>query len=174
MNRAQFKQRKLDYNSILPFLLITIFGLCILFVLLFGAKLYKEAVSRDTENFEVRIINQYIFTRIHQSDGVDMAFIGDFENATPSDSGDTLFIKETINGQIYYTRIYSFDGALYELFSSEEDSFERCDGEIILPIASISFTQEEGLITVSIEHANGKHNDLSVFLRNYDGEKNEK
>ena len=63
---------------------------------------------------------------------------------------------------------------LDELFSSEEDSFERCDGEIILPIASISFTQEEGLITVSIEHANGKHNDLSVFLRSYDGEKNEK
>lgn len=154
-----------DVSIIAPLITLIIFSVCVLFVLLFGAKLYKEALGRDKINFETRTADQYITTRFRQGDGDELSFISDFELLEEKGEGDTLYFVEVVNGEKYFTRIYCYDGYLCELFSAAEDEFERCDGEPILPLENIYFAEQDGVITVNIEHPNGKSDTLLLVKR---------
>ena len=168
------KTNTIDISVIAPFLILIIFSVCILFALLFGTKIYKDTLNRDRTQFELRTINQYIITQIHQSDGDGMMFIGNFDEQTESSEGDTFFRIETINGTRYYTRIYCHNGYLCELFSKADGSFSKEDGEQILPLNGLNFKQNNGTVTVTITHSNGKCDVVNVSLRSCTGDTYEK
>lgn len=161
------KKFGVDVSIIAPLITLIIFSVCVLFVLLFGAKLYKEALERDKVGFETRTANQYITTRFRQGDGEELSFISDFESSEGKKEGDTLFFVEVVNGERYFTRIYCYDGYLYELFSAAEDEFERGDGEPILPLNDIHFEEENGIITVIIDHL-GSNTDILKLVKRSD------
>lgn len=163
------KTNQTDITTLAPLLTLVVFSVCILLVLLFGAKLYKNALDRDSTNFDKRTVDQYLTTRIRQSDADGMVFVGTFEDGVPSDRGDTFFFVERYSGITYYTRIYCHDGHLYELFAAAEDVFDRQDGEKILPLEGISFCLEGQLLKVSIRHTDGTEDVLQVNLRSADG-----
>ena len=163
------KSTKKDISIIAPLIMLIIFSVSVMFVLLFGAKLYKQALAQDQCNYETRTVNQYLTTRLRQSDGEKMMFIGDFENATESETGDTFYFVEQINSVLYYTRIYCHEGNLCELFSDSRLRLDKDDGEIILPLSDLKFTQTDGLITVIITHTNGEVNTLKLLSRSHEG-----
>lgn len=162
------KTGKTDVTAVMPLLTLAVFSVCILLVLLFGAKLYKQALERDSSSFDKRTINQYIATRIRQSDADGMVFIGKFESGVPSEQGDTFYFVERYEGCTYYTRIYCCNGYLYELFADAEDVFERADGEKILPLTSIDFQLEGELLRVFVTHTDGSCDTLVINLRSND------
>ena len=163
------KTNKTDISTLAPLLTLVVFSVCILLVLLFGAKLYKNALDRDSTNFDKRTAQQYITTRIRQSDADGMVFVGTFEDGVPSSQGDTFFFVERYSGITYYTRIYCHDGYLYELFAAAEDVFDRQDGEKILPLDGISYSLEGETLKVHILHPDGTEDTLVVALRSADG-----
>lgn len=168
------KTNTIDLSVIAPFLILILFSVCILFTLLFGTRIYKETLNRDRIQFESRTVSQYIVTQIHQSDRDGMMFIGNFEDHEGKADGDTFFRIESINGIKYYTRIYCHNGYLYELFSQSDISFDKEDGEKILPLESIRFEQNNGIITVTITHSDGSINTEKISLRSLDGDEYEK
>ena len=161
---------KTDISFALPLLTLAIFALCILLVLLFGAKLYKNAIDQDRIHFDKRTANQYLLTRIRQSDTEGMVFIGSFESGQASQQGDTFYLVEKLDGELYYTRIYCYNGYLYELFTAAEDQFEKADGEKILPLAHLSFQMEGSLLQIHIEHTDRSVSDLTANLRSMGGD----
>ena len=163
------KSTKKDIFLIAPLITLIVFIVCVMFVLLFGAKLYKNTLNQDQINYEERTINQYLTTRFRQSDGKQMIFIGDFNTAIASENGDTFFFVEQINSITYYTRIYCYNGNLYELFSESTANFDKEDGEIILPLTDLHFNQNENLITITVTHTNGKIITLNLFIRSHEG-----
>ena len=157
--------KRIDLSILAPLLLFTVFALCVITVLLTGAKIYRNYTARDQTGYDHRTVAQYITTRIRQSDACEAFFVGDFSEATPKSEGDTFFFCEVFGDETYYTRIYCHDGYLYELFALAGDPFEPCDGEKILAVGDLHFAAEGDQVTVEIEYADGSRQTLVLHMR---------
>lgn len=159
------KIKKLDIGSIAPFVLFAIFSICIVSVLLTGASLYRKQNVRDNAGYERRTVAQYIATKVRQSDLDGSYFVGDFYKKSPSSEGNSLFLYEDIEGELYYTCIYCYNGYLYELFAEAENNFEPRDGEPIVEVGALKFKNSEGMITTEITYKDGSSRMLCLYPR---------
>lgn len=154
--KYEHKQSRLPDLAVL--LTFGIFALCILLVLLGGAKLYRDLTQRDRESFDKRTVCQYLSTRLHQADRENAVCVEDFEGL------DALCIRETINGKNYLTRIYCYDGYLRELFTPEGGNFSPEDGEKLLKAETLTLSMEGNTLQLQ---TGAEH--LSVYLRSNQG-----
>lgn len=145
------REKRTKLTDLLAILVFVAFTLCVLLVLLFGAKVYRGLVGRGEESFRARTAAQYVTTRVHQAERVSVA---DFEGC------QALVIPEEIDGAIYLTRVYCYDGYIRELFSGENAALSPEDGEKILPGASLIFSIEDNLLIVRLEEQ-----EISLYLR---------
>ena len=157
--------KKLKISRVFPLLCFTMFAACIVMVLIMGAKLYSRSNSRNTEDYYHRTVTSYVTTRVMQSSVAGNFFVGDFDSATPDDSGDTFFFIEYFDGVAYITRLYCYDGALYELFSPADVELDPSAGERVLSLSEMSFRIEDGLLISQIKFADGKDETLRISLR---------
>lgn len=111
MNR---EQRKTRIESLLALLLFGVFALCVLVVLLTGADAYKGLTERDRTNYDGRTAAQYLTTRVRQADALEGIRLESFAGL------DALVVSEDIEGELYETRIYCYDGYIRELFAVAE------------------------------------------------------
>lgn len=109
-----------DLLGLLTFLLL---ALCLLLVLLTGAKVYRNLVIAGEEHFQSRTALQYAATRVRQARTVTLQ---EFQGCS------ALVIPETIDGECYVTRIYCHEGYIRELFSAEDAELSPEDGEKVL------------------------------------------
>ena len=150
---------KHQVDGLLMLLLFGVFAVCVLSVLLTGAKAYRGLTDRDGAAYGRRTCVQYIATRVRQ---------GDIEGGvTVEPFGDAASLCMTQDG--YVTRVYWFDGYLMELYTSADAELYPEDGEKIMPLESLSFTMEEGLLTAEIGSAGGVVDTLRLSLRSGEG-----
>ena len=140
-------------------LLFGVFALCILFVLLTGARSYQQLTQRDQSAYSHRTAAQYLATRVRQADAVDTISVGRFGD------GDALFITEEIDGVGYETCVYCYEGKLRELFTFAGETFAPEDGEELLSVQGLELTLEGKLLTAVITNEDGTTQKLAVFLR---------
>ncbi len=159
------RKKESRWYKILPFMLFTVFALCIITVLITGAKIYKSFTARDQLSYDHRTVSRYLTTRIHQSDAQDTYFVGDFSDATPKAEGDTFYFCEYFEGKVYYTRIYCHEGFLYELFSVSDEPFDPADGERILAVDDLRFFVKGNIVTVEVKYVDGEQQTLYVNMR---------
>ena len=152
-------------SGLLVLVLLGVFAVCILIVLLTGAKSYARLAERDNAAFNRRTAAQYLATKIRQSDSENAVYIGSFDADSAQTEGDTLILRENIGGSEYLTRIYCADGSLRELFGTAEDGMQPADGEKILAAESVHFTQNGRTITAEITNADGESTSLVLTLR---------
>ena len=157
------KKRQHAGGGLLMLLLFSVFAVCILSVLLTGADAYQRLTERGQDSFERRTAAQYLTTRVHQGDAAGCVFTGNFDG-DPAGT-DTLFLKELIDGEAYYTRIYCREGMLMELFSGLEDGLQPEDGDPLLPVQALAFSEEQGCITAEITEQDGTVTRLHLLLR---------
>ncbi len=161
--------KKAETESVAPLFLFALFAISAVFVLLCGAKIYKSMLARDEVSHERRTVSQYIATRLRQSDKNGAFYIGNFDSLEPAADGEVLFYLENIDGEEYLTRIYCHDGYLCELFSTADGGFSKGDGEKVIPVSSLSFKNENGLIVADIGFADGSHGTLDIAPRSGKG-----
>lgn len=140
-------------------LLFGILAACILFVLLTGASSYQRLSERDQSAYSGRTAAQYLTTRIRQADSAGQLTVEDFGGH------DALILTEEIGGALFCTRIYCYDGALRELFTPAEESFEPRDGETLLPVQHLELELEGRLLTAVITNDDGTQQRLALYLR---------
>lgn len=157
--------RVLHITTVAPLLLFAIFASCVVIVLLFGAGNYQKLTRRDQDSYQRRTTVQYLTTRIRQSDAAGMVFVGDFYEATPKTSGDTVFIREVLGGRTFYTRIYCHDGYLWELFAEETATMEPADGERIFAVEQMRVVQDEDRLCFELAFANKEIANIWVTCR---------
>lgn len=147
-------------------LVFCIFAACILMVLLTGANSYQMLTSRDADSFSRRLCVQYVAAKIRHSDADSSIYIGDFEGSA-SDEGNTLFLRESVNGENYLTRIYCYKGYLRELYAAADEDMHPEDGEVILTAKSLTFSMDpkSGLLKIENVDGGGQQQELSIFLR---------
>ena len=165
MNESLTKKSLL---SLAPLLLFAVFTACILMVLLSGADIYHKIAKRDQNSISQRTVSQYLTTRLHQSDAEGMVSVGSFESPAPHGeilAGDTLYLREQLNGRIYYTRIYVHEGMLRELFAADSLTFEPSGGTAILPLKDLAFTLQDRLLIIEITYEDDTSETLYLTLR---------
>lgn len=123
-------------------LVFALFAVCVLLVLLTGARIYRNLVDRGRESYEARTAAQYITTRVRQAESVT---VENFEGC------EALVLSQQIDGETYLTRVYCLDGTLWELFCAEDMALSPEDGESLLPVNGLSASVEDGLLTVRID-----------------------
>ncbi len=163
-------QKTQKLSSLLVLLLLGVFAVCILSVLLTGARSYERLAKRSAAAFERRTAAQYLASKVRQADGAGRVFAGTFDAPDADASeGDTLFLEESIGGAAYYTRIYCHDGYIRELLCAADAEMTPEDGEKILQADGLRFTAADGRITAEITETNGETTQVVLTLRSGEG-----
>ena len=137
-------KKKFTKMTDLPTLLVfTVFAVCVLMVLLYGARVYGQLAQQGEESFRLRTAAQYLRTRVWQAEVVSI---------TDFDGCDALILKETIDGMDYLTRVYCHEGFLRELFCAESASLSPEDGEKILSLESLKMELNGDLLVLKAEN----------------------
>ena len=159
------ENKSLRITALVPLLLFTVFASCVVIVLLFGAGNYQKLTQRDRDSYQSRTAVQYLTTRIRQSDAMGMVFVGDFYEATPKTSGNTVFICETLGGTTFYTRIYCHNGYLCELFAEESAVLVPEDGQRVFAAEQLRVVGEGDLLSFELVFADRETTDFWVTCR---------
>ena len=134
------KERNSPITEVLALLNLTVFALCVLLVLLTGARIYRNLVDRGQEVYEQRTALQYLTTRVRQAETVE---IGNLEGC------EALILKETLEGETYTTYVYCYDGWLRELYTVAGAKLPPQAGEALLEGENLDLKQEGSLLTVT-------------------------
>lgn len=119
--------KKSNMGFLLVMLVFAVFMVSILIVLLTGADVVQGITERDQKSYDQRTAVQYIATRVRQADQT-----GGISVRT-TESGDRLVLTQEIEGTLFETMIYSYDGYLCELFCTSGYDPGAAFGEKILP-----------------------------------------
>ena len=136
------KEKRTNITDLLALTVFAVFALCVLLVLLSGAKVYRGLVQRGEEGFAARTAARYVTMRVRQAETVET---GDFEGC------DALIIPEEVGGTTYLTRLYVYDGCIRELYCAENAALSPVDGEKVLAADGLRFELEDGLLTVYLD-----------------------
>lgn len=156
------KREKIQHHmdGLLLLLLFGVFAVCVLSVLLTGAKAYRRLTLRDQEAYRRRTCVQYIATRVRQ---------GDLEGAVtvePFGEGDALVMAK--DG--YVTRVYWHDGWLMEMYAGEDVQLAPEDGEKIMELDGLAMSMDGGLLTVEVDGGDAGTDTLRLSLRSGEGD----
>ena len=151
MNERRFHK----LTGLMALLTFAVLTLCLLLVLLSGAKVYRRLAADGAQQYACRTAAQYVTTRVRQADTL---LVENFAGT------EALVFPETVNGRAYLTRIYCYDGHLRELFTAREGDFLPEDGEILFPAQSLSLTLEKQCLQAVITLPEGKQQTLILYL----------
>lgn len=156
--KRQGTRRQMD--GLLMLLLFGVFAVCVLIVLLAGARAYRGLTERDGAAYDRRTCLQYLTARVRQGDlagGVTVEPFGD---------GAALCMWDP---EGFVTRVYCHDGWLMELYTFEDAELEPQDGEKVLPLEGLDLTLEDGFLTAEVRQGEGVTDALRLSLRGGEG-----
>ena len=153
--KRQGTKRHMD--GLLMLLLFGVFAVCVLIVLLTGARAYRGLTDRDRAAFDRRTCAQYIATKVRQGDAAGAVSVEPFGEAT------ALRLADSEAGCV--TRLYCHDGWLMELYTLEDSGLSPEDGARIMPLAGLSLSLKDGLLTAELADGAGETDTLLLSLR---------
>jgi len=129
---------KRDKSIVDALFLLALFGVFLisaLFIVLFGAKIYKNTVKSSEDSFLERTCYTYITEKIRQNDNENGIYID-------SSSDDTIIeLTKTVNDKKYITYLYCDEGFLKEFTTSSEYELKKSSGTKIVELNSIKAVQ---------------------------------
>lgn len=155
--------KRQSISGLAALLIFCVFAVGILSVLLSGAGAYRRLTERDQLSYDSRTCAQYVATKVRQAPAPGSILLSAFGD------GDALVITQEVDGTEYWTRIYCYDGWLMELFTIANGDFRPEDGEKILEVQSLTLTQKDGLLCVTIVGGNGARVEQRLSLRGSEG-----
>ena len=140
------------------FLLFFLFACCMFFVLISGAKSYKNVTAVMEEQFSVNTCISYITAKVRHYDSEGAVTTGKIGDT------DALLFRETIQGEEYLTYLYCYDDNLMELFCSADMEMMPYDGQQIMKLDTLELSEEDNMIHFSCK-INGNLANASVYLQ---------
>ena len=140
-------------------LLFGLFAVCILLVLLTGADVYKRLTERDRATYEKRTAAQYLTTKVRQADVAGWVGVEEFEGLS------ALTVTEEIEGTVYRTWIYCYDGYIRELFAAADGGMMPDAGEKVLEAEALSVREDGEMICAEITAPDGTTQEVRLYPR---------
>lgn len=140
--------------------LFCVFAGAALMVVLIGANVYKKTVSTMDANFSMRTSVTYVSAKIRQNDTYAAVYLDELDGLP------ALVMEQDVDGQIYETWIYHYDGSLRELFVRKGNAAEAAHGMAIVEIDYFEVNQlADGLLELVSWSADGSNERLLVSPR---------
>lgn len=139
----KFDQDKPGLRSALVLCLAGLFFLLAMGVALLGSNLYRAVAADSDGNYAHRTALSYVVNQLRRGDNGGIA-VGEFEGVGAVRTTETLD-----DGSVYVTLIYCCDGQLRELYMEEGTGLMPGDGIPLMPLDSLDFSLENGLLTVT-------------------------
>ena len=143
-------------TGLMALLVFAVLAFCVMLVLLSGADVYQRLTEEGESQYQRRTAAQYITTRVRQAESVRVEDFGGEE---------ALVFPETVNGRVYLTRVYCYDGYLRELFTAESGTFQPQDGEKLMEAADLEASLSGSALSVRITLPDGSCRDLTLAIR---------
>lgn len=154
---------KRPISGLAALILLGVFAVGILTVLLTGARAYKGLTGRDAVSYDSRTCVQFLTVKVRQAPAPDAVVLSNFGD------GDSLLIREQIDGSEYWTQVYCHNGWMMELFTTANAGLAPEDGEKILPVQSLVMERSGNLLRLDIVDGNGTENTVLLTLRGGEG-----
>ena len=140
--------------------LFCVFLLSALFIVLFGAKIYRSTVSDMNENFKSRTALSYVTEKMRQFDHSGAAYVLHYEDKP------VLVLNETLNDTEYSTFLYEKDGYLVELTTRADYEFDFPAGTKIVEIRGFNVEPvSDSLYRFTVTDASGE--DITYYVAEY-------
>lgn len=157
MFKIRTRSRRID--SIFVMILFFLFALTAFVLVMIGVKQYQATADSMNYNYEVRTATSYLREKIRQNDSHAAISIDTIEGA------DVLSLKSEVNGTVYYTYIYYYDGYLRELYVQDGSSFSLSSGQQIIELSGFELSEAtDRLITVTITDTWGGTTDMYLSV----------
>lgn len=141
--------------SLFVFALVGAFALLSLTAVLVGGRIYRNVADRTEANTGRRTTAAYIAGKVRAYDHADGVDVRD------EDGISVLMLTSEIEGSRYVTYIYCLDGMVREYYQREGRAFVPENGEAIAEAEALSFTREDGGLTVRVRQQAKEH---TLFL----------
>ncbi len=173
MNFGKRNKSIVDFLFILA--LFGAFAITALFVVLFGAKIYRTTVSNMSTNYEKRTAMSYITEKIRSHDYTQGIDVTD-ETGTGSGQDHTVLkLYQDMGDKRFVTYLFVSDGYLKEFTAEDSYDFRYDSGMEILAVSDFSVRKEsDSLYHFNITDTNGEKTDFFVTMYSgTDGDKDE-
>ncbi len=137
-------------------MLFGVFVISTLFVVLFGAKIYKNTAQTMEANYSMRTVSSYVTEKVHNSGSSSVMSV---ENRNDTDMF-CISIKE--GDRLYHTYLYFYDGYLNEITVEDGFDFSNDFGQKIIPLEG--FHMEQKADNLMFFTANDEHNQTIEFF----------
>lgn len=155
-------KRKFSVDVPLILLLTCILSVCVVMVLIMGARSYQGITEMDTKVLDSCTAQQYLTAKLRYQDGDGMRPVVTDMEGNQVASGPVLQCFEEEDGVRCMTVIYAKDGHVYELFTLEELGWSAGEGEYVLDAQSLAFEDTGKGIRVMMVAADGQVYDFYV------------
>ncbi len=147
-------------QGIFLFLLIGLFAILSLTLTLIGTRVYSEVALGAVRSGDAQTILSYLGNKVRAYDAQGGVAIGEQAGL------DTLRLLETLDGQIYETTIYAYQGAVWERFAPAGEPFDPADGQRLAEARSLTFAMAApGLVEATVVMPDGEARTLRMALR---------
>ena len=153
--------RKQSSAGTLAALMLTcVFGATLLMSLVTGAGVYRRVEGRVEESSQSRVSLSYIAARVHAYDQAGMVKTGSFGD------GGAVFLYEEIDGFLYETILYVYDGYLMELLHEKGDEMDPEFGETVSSAQALAVTEpQKGLLRLALTEPDGQIQTADIYVR---------
>jgi len=140
---------KRDKSIVDALFLLALFGvflICALFIVLFGAKIYKNTVKASEDSFFTRTCYTYITEKIRQNDNANgVKIYGSMDSDIPdsvkplleSEGSTVIELTKSIDDKNYITYLYINEGYLKEYTTTEGNKVNPAVGNQIIEMSSM-------------------------------------
>lgn len=157
MIKSNTKKHSIDVFFVLCIFLA--FALSLSGLLIVGARTYQSITKNTEDNYQLRTSLLYVSNKIKAFNEDGMVYKGEF-NGT-----DALFMKENIDGISYITKIYAYEGELYELFSEADNDLDAVSGTKITDVESFEVTEvKNNLLKITVKSPQGNYNSILAAI----------
>lgn len=158
MNPNTSKKHVID--TVFVICLMLLFLLSALTVIAIGANIYKKNVAQTNDNYAQRVSIAYVTEKVRQSDVSGSIFVRELFGQ------NVLVFQQELNGDLYNTYIYSYEGYLMELFARDDlQSFYPQTGQKILKINSFIIEKaSEDLLRATITEEDGVEETVYISI----------
>lgn len=153
-------RRQSSAGTLASLVLTCVFGATLLLSLAAGAVVYRRVEDRVEDSSQARVSLSYITAKIHANDQTGMVETGSFGE------GGAIFLYEELEGSVYETILYVYDGSLMEMLCEKGGEMPPEFGETVSPARALTVTQPcVGLLRLSLMEADGQIHSADVYVR---------
>ncbi len=142
------------------FLLLGIFVVFSTWMVLLSAQFYHVTVEQTSTHNTQRVLGSYLMNVVRGNDVAESVRVEEIEGT------DILCFDYDLDGEVYETRIYYWNGYIRELFNSAEQGFNPDYGEKICEAQGfVPSLDADGLLQMRILDGEGAEQVLHAALR---------